>query len=118
MNKSFWPEDIKQKDVVIPDVQLNMQGEILLKMTEGKILAEANPQNPNFTPSEIRDDFNFEFIIRAPLLKNYTFNVFDMSYPITFFPLRLKINDEILSEIQRTLNEIPGVSSFAKFIQI
>ena len=93
--KNLWPDSFQQKEVEIPETALNMQGEILLKMTEGKVFAEAIKKNVNLVPSEIRNDFNYEYKLIGKSLKDYSYRIFYLSYPITIYPLNLKINKEI-----------------------
>ena len=81
----------------------------------------------NLVKAEVRQNhasgktFTFHFLIVAPPLDNYIYKLFEISYNIEFYPLRIKVDTAILKELnpERAADPLDlEVESEEKFMEI
>lgn len=78
--RDLWPQDIGGASLLTPVTILRQQATLLGQKTNQLVVAEVNTQSqgPNFQHS---------FVIVAPALDNYRYELFSVHHGITFYPM-------------------------------
>lgn len=97
--KNLWPEDIGlvTDDLNAPVNILKEQASLLGKNTQNLVEADLERLSPT-----INKKFNFAFIIVAPTLGNYQYELFSISHGIEPYPIIINVDDDIQAEIGST----------------
>lgn len=111
MPENFWPE-FKPANIVDPKSIIEEQARILPKLTGEKVIAIVNKTEKNFLDNNdyIPYAFIYEFYITSKMLPTYKFRVFNLSYNLPIYPLRLSVDSDILKELN--IETIFGSRSF------
>ncbi len=87
-SNDLWPDDIAVTDVVTPVNILKEQASMLGAKTKNLVQGEI-VQRITRREGESPDSFIFSFNLKAPALQNYKYQLFWVTYPITFYPLTI-----------------------------
>lgn len=91
---SLWPEDITSiEDKKVPVQFLKEQASYLSTSTDNMLVAMIKRIESHY------GDFAYQFSIKAPVLNNYTYNLFSITHGIFMYPLDIHSEDEIINEI-------------------
>jgi hypothetical protein len=81
MPESLWPDDIGESSLVTPVSILKEQAADLGEKTKQLVVAEV-------VSSSQADRFAHRFLITAPALGNYKFELFQVTHGISFYPMQ------------------------------
>lgn len=101
----LWPEDVGQVDESLktPHQILKEQADLLGKKTSNVLLGRVKTRSLGVilddAEKDFSADFSYSFSIVAPTLNNYQFRLFSISYDHKFYPVRISMDPDILSEI-------------------
>jgi len=92
--RDLWPEDIGPiSDLKAPVVILREQASLLGKKTNNLVEAEVKQLPPT------NRKFHYAFLIVAPALDNYRYELFTISHGINSYPIIIDVNIDIQEEI-------------------
>ena len=104
----FWPKDIGQTSIVTPLVLLKQEASDLGPKTNQLVKAEVR------TTAQGDGNFHHDFLIVAPGLSNYQFQLFYVLHPITLYPLSLvwrqrgwsiSSEEELVAKLKEIIND-------------
>jgi len=93
--KDLWPSDIGGFDEVAPIAILKEQASLLGKKMSNIIEGLVQPVEEEWWSSST--NFHYAFFIDAPTLQ-YSYRLFVMAHPVDFYPIKLKLNQDIAVE--------------------
>ena len=117
---NFWSEDITRNLTDAPVTLLREYAESIGEGLNHKLIAEVRRRNYNvlsemnktvsqLAGSNIRPNpspnFYYTFEIVAPLLNNYRYELFVVSFDIQMYPVKLYLDEDILHEIAPNLKD-------------
>lgn len=109
---NFWEKLNDLKKIPSPKEILEEQANYLNEATKGSVYALINELKSydEFGFESESEDFNFEFVLKSKYATNYKFRLLEIKYPITFYPLLIKVNfaigDEISPKAQQYCGEV------------
>ena len=89
-------------NLMLPDEIVERQCEYLIELTNGAIIAKTSP----FSKSTDEGNFYFEFYLTSTLTPSYKLTIMYFAYKIGFYPLRIYLDDEIISEVGAKSNRV------------
>ena len=98
--KNLWPDSFSERKIEAPRTIFEFQAKLLSKLTGDIVYAQVSELDYIDCPRPIRNEFNFKFSIRGKLLENYNFTILVFTHDITFYPISLKINEDISEELK------------------
>ncbi len=113
----LWPDDIKDNTSVrAPVTILKEQGVLLGKRTSN--IVEGLVAQSALTS---QDHFVYNFLIFAPVLGNYSYQLLRISHSIDFYPLEIEADESVLEELPPETKDEGGklvADSQDRFIEI
>ncbi len=98
--KNLWPESFEENNTESAKNLFEEQAKLLTKITKGVVFAEVEEMAYNEAMlSNMKDDFSFNFNIKAKFLEGYSFKVLSFCHDITFYPVKLKLDSNIANEL-------------------
>lgn len=87
-----------------PEDILQEQAALLREKTAGKLIGVVEPvEREHYGRSSSRADFEYVFLIRAPLLNDYTYTICQVRHGISFYPVSVDTSD---SEYESTCSDM------------
>ena len=108
--EDLWPNDVASTKAIAPVNIVREQGLMLGKKTRNKVLGKVEKAE---TYGRL---FSFSFVIEAPAL-GYSYELFTFTYGVDLYPVTVKPDDEMRSELGSEPYEIE-VKSEEEFTQI
>ncbi len=95
---NLWPKEFKTKTITPAKQILEEQAKMLPKLTGDKVFARITSMTA-FDAMDLHDshDFKFSFLLLGKFLHRYSFKVFNFSYDISLYPLKIT-PDELISK--------------------
>jgi hypothetical protein len=94
----LWPDKIAVEKMITPVTILRQQASLLGKKTKNIVQGEVRSSKDNFT------SFNYAFYIVATALDNYRYKLLEISYNESLYPVEVKVESDIRSEISPKFN--------------
>lgn len=102
---NFWPNEFEETSDPSAKEILEEQAEVLPRLTDGKVTAEVvSLDEMDRITDYLHTDFAYRFDIVGRYLHGYRFKVFSFGHDITLFPVRFKIDEQLVSELALSLN--------------
>lgn len=95
----LWPEDITKITVKAPLAILQEQAKHLSERTNS--LVEGRVITIERSPYLIA--FGFSFCIVAPLLGDYTYELFSVYYEVSMYPIKIHLEEDIRGDLKKEL---------------
>jgi hypothetical protein len=99
MAQNLWPSDIAESNLITPVTILKEQATALGDLTKQIVIAEVRS-------SSTGSSFTHRFVLTAPAIGNYNFELLQVQYGISFYPMQLSWRGSIYT-----------ISSEQQFIQ-
>ena len=93
----LWPDDIGDNLPKAPVTILRDQASALGQKTKNIVEAEVSILNREFSSNN--DIFSYAFIIVAPALNVYRYNLFSISHNIQLYPVTFDLDTDIFNEV-------------------
>jgi hypothetical protein len=91
----LWPKDITRDRPKSPVAILREQASLLAPKTQNMVEATVDTLAP-FPDAE----FRYAFIIIAPALGDYRYELFSIEHGITMYPVKFHLDDDTMREIE------------------
>ncbi|WP_333637795.1 hypothetical protein [Tissierella praeacuta] len=110
--KNLWGDINDAEKISAPKEILKKQAEYLEHMTRGKV--EARVKNADYvhlvTSSDTRElvefDFIYDFYIISKNVPNYTFSMMKVAHNIDFYPIIIRMEPSIYSDVEKRLKDL------------
>jgi hypothetical protein len=84
----LWPDDVgQQTDLDPPIVLLREQAEALPRRTKGLLTASV-------ITKKVADEFVHVFMLEAPALDNYSYELFWVQHPVLLYPVKIVVGEK------------------------
>ena len=117
VSNDLWPDDIAVTDMLTPLSILKEQASNLGGRTKNLVQGEL-VQRITRREDEPLDSFIFSFYLKAPALQNYKYQLFWVTYPISFYPLTIHSggsdSDITVNSQDELVNELRNIFSQEK----
>ena len=98
--KSFWPDRFDENQLPTAKSILEEQADLLHNITAGMVFAEVLiMDDPEAIKYSMSNDFAYRFDIVSKFFENYRFNVLWFSHDITFYPVKVRLDEGIAKEL-------------------
>jgi hypothetical protein len=94
---NLWPDDISGVDIKAPVSILREQASLLAERTKGIATAEVVPLDVEIWSR--LDRFRFAFVLSAPSLGGYQYQLFTVSYDTGFYPASFEAGGEVFASL-------------------
>jgi len=92
----LWPTDLGTVTTKSPVTILKEQASLLGAKTKNIVKAKVQKTPSYIVPAM---PFNYEFMLHAPALDNYSYRLFVVAYDVDLYPVRFWVNDAIAEEM-------------------
>lgn len=97
----LWPEDIANVTAKAPVAILREQASLLGRKTRNIVEARVASTDPE--PWMPRDGFGYAFLIVAPALGHYTYELFKIAHDVHLYPVWIQVDRDMRDEIDNRL---------------
>lgn len=115
----LWPENIVYDQIKAPVTILKEQASLLGKKTKNIVIARVE-----VLQAVSRRQFAYNFLLIAPALGNYRYQLFTMTHGIELYPVEFQLDEDMAKELQilaansNNQNPIIRAETEAQFLEI
>jgi hypothetical protein len=109
----LWPNDLGTVTTKSPLTILKEQASLLGAKTKNIVKAKLQKSASNWGVP-----FNYDFILNAPALDNYSYRLFIIAYDVDLYPVRFFVDDAIAEEMGIKPREVLIATGEEQLIEI
>ena len=96
----LWPDDLTEVRTKAPVSVLREQATLLGAKTKNLVTAKLRDADALESIRREYGPFSFSFRLVAPALGGYQYRLFDATYDVSLYPVRVFLDDEIAKELE------------------